>query len=171
MIKIETTRLIIREFEVKDANDVFEFASNKEVSKYTGEEAITEKSQALDIIKKTWFVDYAKYGYGRWAVIYKPDNKLIGFAGLKYLSDIDEVDIGYRFLPEYWGNGIATEASIEIMKYGFEVLNIERIIGIAMPENVASCKVLEKIGLKFYKTDNYSDEAPLLNWYEKEVKI
>ena len=75
MIKIETTRLILREFEVKDADDVFSFASNKEVSIYTGEEAITEKSQALDIIEKTWFVDYAKYGYGRWAVIHKPDNK------------------------------------------------------------------------------------------------
>ncbi len=168
MIKIETERLILRQFQESDVDDVFEFSSNLEVLTYTGEKPLIKKSQALDIIKNIWFSDYEKYGFGRWAVINKLDNKLFGFAGLKYLPEIDEVDIGYRFLPEYWGQGLATEASIEILKYGFDELKLKRIIGIAMPENIASCKILEKIGLKYYKTDNFADTDNEFKWYRLE---
>jgi RimJ/RimL family protein N-acetyltransferase len=66
------------------------------------------------------------------------------------------------------GEGIATEVSREIIKYGFEVLKLNRIIGIAMPENIASNKVLNKIGLDFYKFDMYvgEDEDEKYNWYQ-----
>jgi len=168
MIKIETERLILRQFQESDVDDVFEFSSNSEVLTYTGDKPLKEKSQALDIIRNIWFSDYAKYGFGRWAVIHKADNKLFGFAGLKYLPEVDEVDIGYRFLPKYWGQGLATEASIEILKYGFDVLKLKKIIGVAMPENIASCKVLEKIGLKYYKTDGFSDTENNFLWYKLE---
>ena len=99
---------------------------------------------------------------------YKPDNKLIGFAGLKYLPEYDETDIGYRILPDYWGKGLMTEVGKEIIKYGFEKLGVDSIIGIADPDNVGSCRVLEKIGLEFYKLDKYSGEEELSNWYEIE---
>ncbi len=82
------------------------------------------------------------------------------------MPEFNETDIGFRFLPQYWGKGIATEVSKEIIKYGFEVLKLERIIGIADPENIASCRVLEKIGLKFYKIDTYDDSDKKYNWYE-----
>jgi RimJ/RimL family protein N-acetyltransferase len=163
---IETQRLLLREFNLDDVDDVYEFSSNPDVLTYTGEQPLTKKSQALDIINNIWFSDYAKYGFGRWAVINKSDNKLFGFAGLKYLADIDEVDIGYRFLPQYWGQGLATEAANPIMKYGFEELDLKRIIGIAMEENVASCKILEKIGLKFYKTAKYPNTENIFKWYK-----
>ena len=100
-------------------------------------------------------------------LIFKPENKIIGFAGLKYLPKLDETDIGFRFLPAYWGIGIATEISIEIIKYGFEVLNLKKIIAIVYPENIASCKVLEKLGFKFYKFDVYDNaDEKKYNWYQ-----
>jgi RimJ/RimL family protein N-acetyltransferase len=165
---IETERLILRGFKESDVDDVFEFSSNPEVLSYTGEKPLTQKSQAMDIIRNIWFSDYAKYGFGRWAVIHKQDNKLFGFAGLKYLADIDEVDIGYRFLPQYWGQGLATEAAIPFMKYGFEDLKLKKIIGIAMEENIASCKILEKIGLEYYQTVLYPNTKNLFKWFKKE---
>jgi RimJ/RimL family protein N-acetyltransferase len=61
---------------------------------------------------------------------------------------MDEVDLGYRFLPQYWGRGLATEASVVCLAYGFDVLGLERIIGITMPENLASMRVLEKVGME-----------------------
>jgi len=85
---------------------------------------------------------------------------------LKYLPEINETDIGYRFLPEYWGKGIATEVSKKIINYGFDQLKLNRIIGITMPENIGSCKVLEKIGLTLYKVDQYDDDGKAYNWYE-----
>lgn len=167
---IETERLILRPFQVEDFEAVYEFGSNKEVQKYTGDAMIPSLDAAKDLIKKVWLEDYQKYGYGRWATIYKPDNKLIGFAGLKYLPSMDVTDIGFRFLPEYWGKGIATEAAKEILKYGFEQLNLERIIAIAMPKNIASNKVITKIGLGFYKTDGYEGDGGAYNWYKMDCK-
>lgn len=163
---IETDRIILREFELNDLQAVFDFSSNTEVQKYTGDAVLNNLDQAKDIIVNVWFSDYKKYGYGRYAVVYKPDDKVIGFAGLKYLPELRETDIGFRFLPEYWGKGIATEVSREIIKYGFEVLKLNRIIGIAMPENIASNKVLNKIGLDFYKFDTYVVEDEKYNWYQ-----
>ena len=165
---IETDRILLREFKISDCQAVFDFSSNVEVQKYTGDAILNNLNQAKDIISNIWFSDYKKYGYGRWAVVYKPENKVIGFAGLKYLAEINETDIGFRFLPEYWGKGIASEVSKEIIKYGFEVLKLKRIIGIAMPENKASNKVLEKIGLDFYKFDKYEggDDDEKCNWYQ-----
>lgn len=163
---IETKRLIIREFTINDFEAVFEFNSRVEVHKYTGDEIIKSIERAKEIISNIWLNDYKNYGYGRWAVIYKPKNKIIGFAGLKYLPEINETDIGYRFLPEYWGKGIATEVSKKIINYGFDQLKLNRIIGITMPENIGSCKVLEKIGLTLYKVDQYDDDGKEYNWYE-----
>ena len=112
------------------------------------------------------FSDYKKYGYGRLAAIFKPENKIIGFAGLKYLPEFKETDIGFRFLPEYWGKGIATEVSVAIIRYGFEILKLENIIGIADPMNIGSCRVLEKVGLNFYKFDTYDEDDKKYNWYQ-----
>ncbi|MCK5536437.1 MAG: GNAT family N-acetyltransferase [Bacteroidales bacterium] len=163
---IETERLILREFTMNDFEAVYEFGSNIEVQRYTGDKIIESLSSAKELIKNVWFEDYKKYGYGRWAVIYKPENKIIGFAGLKYLPEINETDIGFRFLPKYWNKGIATEASLIIIKYGFEKLGLDKIIGIAMPENIGSCKVLERIGLKLHKIDDYDGDGKDYNWYK-----
>jgi len=168
---IETERLILRQFNLNDFEAVYEFGSNEEVQKYTGNKNLESHTKAKELIKNVFLQDYKKYGYGRWATIFKPDNKLIGFAGLKYLPEMDETDIGFRFLPEYWNKGIATEASLEIIKYGFEKLNVKRIIGIAMPDNIGSCKVLEKIGLKFYKVDEYEGDRGSYNWYKIERNL
>lgn len=164
---IETDRIILRKFTLEDIDAVFEFGSSKIVNEYTGEVSLKNKEEAKNIIKNIYFKDYKKYGYGRWATVYKPTNKIIGFAGLKFLPEFDETDIGFRFLPEYWNKGIATEVSEKIIKYGFKHFNLQRIIGIADPKNIGSCKVLEKIGLTFYKSDFYDNEDDKkYNWYE-----
>lgn len=102
-IIIETERTILREFSEEDYTAVFEFSSNKEVLKYTGDVRLESLEQVKNIISNIWFSDYKNYGYGRLAVVYKPENKIIGFAGLKYLPELNKTDIGFRFLPEYWG--------------------------------------------------------------------
>jgi len=165
-VKIETERLILREFLTEDAEAVLAFSSSDEVNTYTGDKSIHSIEEIRSIITDVWFSDYGTHGYGRWAVIYKPDNKLIGFAGLKYLPELDETDIGYRFLPEYWGKGIASEAAREVLQYGFETLQLKRVIGIAAPENIGSWKVLEKIGLTFYQHESYDGSKKKYNWYQ-----
>jgi RimJ/RimL family protein N-acetyltransferase len=65
------------------------------------------------------------------------------------MEEIGEVDVAYRLLPAYWGQGLATEAALASVQYGFAKLGLKRIIGLAMPENVASIRVLEKAGLHY----------------------
>lgn len=165
---IETERIILREFVESDFEAVFEFNSNPDVQKYTGDVILESKEQAKRTIKNVWFEDYKKYGYGRWAVVYKEDDRVIGFAGLKYLPELNETDLGYRILPEYWGKGLMTEIGREIIKYGFDNFGLDEIIAIAKPENIGSCRVLEKSGLKFYKVDEYIDDGKSHNWYKIE---
>jgi len=168
---IETKRTLLRKFTETDCQAVFDFGSDKEVQKYTGDILLKSYEQAMGIIKNILYADYKKYGYGRWAVVHKRDNKVIGFAGLKYLPEFGKTDIGYRFLPQYWGQGIATEVSVPIIKYGFEKLGLKEIIGITDPLNKASSKVLNKIGLKYYKSAIYdTSTTKKYQWFKISKK-
>ncbi len=126
--------------------------------------------EAIHIIQNTNLKDFEKYGYGRFAVIHKADQKLIGFSGLKYLPELDETDVGYRFLPEYWGKGFATESARASIQFGFDTLKLKRIIGVAMKDNLASINVLLKCGLSYYKTAEYDGDGLENRWYQIENK-
>jgi RimJ/RimL family protein N-acetyltransferase len=103
--------------------------------------------------------DYRKHGFGRWACVHKASSEVIGFAGLKHLDELNEVDIGYRLLPAYWGAGLATEASQAAVDYGFQQLRLKRIIGLVDPQNAASVRVLEKLGLTFAGMVTYAGHS------------
>jgi len=158
-VKLESERLLIRPFKIGDEQAMFELNSNPLVQKYTGDTLVTTKKQAEEILHNIVLKDYQIYGYGRFAVIYKFDQKLIGFTGIKYLPEVNgESDLGYRFLPEYWGKGIATESSKMALEYGFKSLQLEKILGFTELKNKASTRVLEKVGFKINKIDFYPGE-------------
>jgi RimJ/RimL family protein N-acetyltransferase len=92
---------------------------------------------------------YILYNHGRWATHIKSNLEFIGWCGLKYRPEQNEIDIGYRFMKKFWGNGCATEAAFACIEYGFETLKMHRIIGRALPENLASLRVLEKCGMNY----------------------
>jgi RimJ/RimL family protein N-acetyltransferase len=69
--------------------------------------------------------------------------EFLGWCGLKYLFETNEVDLGYRFMKKFWGKGYATEAALACIEYGFATLNLHQIVGRALPGNLASIKVLE----------------------------
>jgi RimJ/RimL family protein N-acetyltransferase len=158
---IETDRLLIREFVEDDSAAFYAFNSDPEVMRHTGEPPSESVEQVRQLIRA--YPDYREHGYGRWAVVYKPDDRVVGFNGLKYLDDLDEVDLGYRFRSDYWGLGIATESSLDVVRYGFETLGMERIIGLVLPENTGSIRVLEKVGMRYDGTIDYCG-AQALRW-------
>ena len=162
----ETERLILRELNPDDAKSFYELNLNPNVIKYTGDQAFESQSEARNFLEN--YKDYEKNGYGRWAVIHKSSQKFIGWCGLK-LGEIDnETDIGFRFFEEEWNKGFATESAKECLKYGFENLNLNRIIGRAMKENIASITVLEKIGLQYEKDVIFDGEEAVIYKIEKQ---
>ncbi len=161
---IETNRLLLREITLNDKEDLYKLHSNPEVQLYTGEPVI-ESIEVMEKAISTRIANYKKYGYGRWATFLKDGMQFVGWSGLAYLPEFDEIDLGYRFLPEYWGQGIATEASNAILDYAFEILKLDRIIAIAMIENKASTRVMEKVGMAFDKLAPYDPGGEDVAWY------
>lgn len=155
----ETERLILREFVEDDAGAFLRLNSDPLVTRYTGDKPPASLEEARTILRDYPIADYGKYGFGRWAVILKSTGELIGFSGLKYLDDLKEVDVGYRLLSAYWGIGLATESARPAMAYGFGKLALERIIGLVEPENVASVKVLQKLGLSYIGKTEYRNNT------------
>jgi ribosomal-protein-alanine N-acetyltransferase len=146
---IETERMYLREWNKSDAKALFQLNNDPDVLRYTGDEPFASIAEAGEFIDK--YPDYKKNGYGRWAMVLKSDHSFIGWCGLKLITSIDEVDVGYRLQKQNWNKGFATEASIACLKFGFEILKLPRIIGRAMKLNTASIRVLEKSGLSFEK--------------------
>lgn len=166
--RIETERLLLRNITLNDKADMFRLHSDPLVQKYTGEPPVASMEEMEQAIR-TRISDYKKYGYGRWATFLKDGMQFVGWSGLAYLPEFDEIDLGYRFLPQYWGSGIATEASRAILSYGFDQLKLKRIIAIAMKENEASIKVMEKVGMVFDKYAPYEPGGEDVVWYKSSV--
>lgn len=128
-----------------DAEAFFALNSHPQVMRFTGESPLESLDAARIAIAD--YPDFETVGYGRWGCVLKETQSIIGFCGLKYLPDLDEVDVGFRFLPEYWGRGLATEACDASLVFAFNTLHLERVIGLVLPENAASIRVLEKVGM------------------------
>lgn len=147
MTILQTDRLELRPFTLDDAPAYWPLVADPTVLRYTGESPLASLSEVQDLLATRPLRDYATYGYGRLACVEKAGGHLIGFCGLKYLEDLGETDIGYRFLPRCWGMGYATESSRAVMTHGAQVLGLKRIVGLVEPENAGSVRVLEKLGL------------------------
>lgn len=160
---IETERLILRPFTLDDIEATYQMNLNPEISRYTHDGGVKTREEIEHLIRTTTLKDYETHGFGRFAVDYKPEGRFIGFCGLKYLDDFKEVDIGYRFVQDLWGRGIATEAGKACMEFGFKDLKLDKIIGLVLPDNLGSVRVLQKLGLHFVKEDE--DEGMVYHYY------
>jgi len=165
MTPIETDRLILRPFVLEDAAAFQRLNADPLVRRYTYDAPMETLDDARRVLMEAPLADYASHGYGRVACVLKDSGELIGFSGLKFLPDMDETDIGYRFLRAHWGKGYATESARPMMAYGRDVLGLERIIGLVDPDNVGSVHVLEKLGLRYESTVFYADIGKDMHLY------
>ncbi len=148
---LETERLIAREFLPFDAPSLLKLNSDPKVVQYTGDGPFVNEKQALSLIEKRIIKgQYEKEGFGRWAIHLKSNGLFIGWCGLRRIEN-SEVDLGYRFHKRFWNKGFATEIGQATLNYGFEEIGLSEIIGRVMPQNVASIRVLEKLGMHFDK--------------------
>lgn len=161
---IETNRLYLRELIPEDAENLYRLNLDSDVIKFTGDSAFESVQSARDFLKD--YNSYTKYGFGRWAVIRKNDDLFLGWCGLKFSPEVEEIDIGFRFLKEYWNNGFATEAAQACLDLGFAMHRAERIVGRAMKSNIGSIRVLEKLGLKFESEFDFKGHV----WVKYEVR-
>jgi len=165
---LETNRLILREIDFIDEQDLFEMDSDPDVHLYIENnpvKSIEEIRKVIELLK----LQYQENGIARWAVVDKITNECLGWAGLKYFKQAlnnhsNFYELGYRFKKKHWGKGYATESSIAILDYGFNTLNTDTIYAITDPRNANSIKVLTKLGFNFIETFDYDGDNT--NWFE-----
>jgi len=142
---LETPRLVLRAFTLDDVDAMYQLMTVPEVIRYVGNTPAQSKQDTLDYLLQHPLRDYQVYGYGRFACVWKATGQVIGFSGIKYLEEIQETELGYRFLPEYWGKGLATEAGHAVMRFAQD-LGLNRLVAVIHPDNQGSKQVAIKLG-------------------------
>jgi len=152
---LETSRIVLRPFL---SGDLDEYArcifADPEVTRYLPKRDIPSLERAertMAYFNHHW----DRHGYGDWAVTVKTGEQLIGHCGLNYLEEAGEVEVEYSLSREFWGQGLATEAARAVVSFGFEVIGLKRIIALAVPENIASRRVMEHLGMAYEKEVHY----------------
>ncbi|AOZ90841.1 GNAT family N-acetyltransferase [Paenibacillus crassostreae] len=144
----ETERLILRKLSMNDLDSYFEFASDPIVSVSTLWNRHETIEDTKDYLHKVMGKYESKEAF-RWGIIYKPNNQLIGRTGLiSWDVTHSRAEIGYALASQYWNKGIISEATREVMRYGFEKLELNRIEGRCNYNNEGSARVMEKLGMK-----------------------
>ena len=152
MLKIlETERLILREMNLDDDEFIFELVNGPAFIRNIGDKGVRTLEDARDYILTGPVASYAKLGFGLYAVELAETSAPIGICGLLKRDALEDVDIGFAFLEQFWGMGFAYEAAAAVMEYGRNVLGITRIVAITSPDNEGSIRVLGKLGLRFDK--------------------
>ncbi len=149
----ETTRLILRPMNKADTDAVFAMRSDENVMRFIRPPQ-TQHSEAEDwinLVSSRW----EKEKIGFCAVIEKSSNKFIGWCGLWHLKETGETEVGYALVREFWGKGFASEAAGAFLEYGFNELNLEKIVAVANPENLSSQNVMKRLGMKFDYTGEF----------------
>lgn len=146
--ELATERLLLKQFEQSYLADykviMGQDLVGKQLPKGRGFSA-EETEQLFNNIIKFW----QKNGFGIWAVVEKKSGRLIGHCGLNHVNELNQVEILYALSQDYWGKGYATEGAYASLKFGFDLLKLDKIIGLTKLENEASIKVLEKLGLSY----------------------
>lgn len=146
---LETERLLLRDLTLEDAEDLFEYASDPDVSRYN----IWSVHKSLEDSKRflsTVMEQYKNHELADWGIIHKADKKLIGTCGLaSWIQDQRRAEIGYVLSKKYWGKGYMLEAVHPVIAFGFQMMKLNRIEGRCILLNTASARVMEKVGMKF----------------------
>jgi len=152
--EIVTDRLVLRRFKLEDFDAYAAIMGDDEVMKwfpngkgYTREQA----KKSLDAISNHWNT----HSYGIWAVTDKQSGVLLGRCGLNFIAETLEVEVDFIIVRNHWRHGYATEAAQAALAYGFNILKLDKIIALTKPDNIASRRVIEKIGMQHLKDAEY----------------
>ena len=158
MNTLETERLSLRHLSANDANFLIELLNDPSFIQNIGDRGVRTVQDAQAYVQNGPAASYAKNGFGLDLVILKDTGEPIGICGLIKRAALDDVDIGYAFLPRHWSKGYAVEATSAVKQYAKDVIGLRRLVAIVDPLNAGSIRVLEKIGFTFEKMVKLSED-------------
>lgn len=156
---LETERLVLRELAVADDRFILELLNDPSWIRFIGDKGVRTLDDARGYIVNGPMAMYERNGFGLWLTELKQGGTPIGLCGLIKRDSLDDVDIGFAFLPQFRANGYAFESASAVLKYGIDELGLVRVVAITSPDNFDSIKLIEKLGLKFERTLNLSGDS------------
>ena len=166
---LETERLLLRQLSTEDAEFILELLNEPSFIHNIGDRGIRTIDGANSYLLNGPVASYAKNGFGLYLVQLKETNESIGMCGLIKRDTLEDVDIGYAFLPRFWSKGYAFEAAQAVKEYAKTVIGLHRIVAIVDPKNEASIRVLQKIGLQFEKMMKLSEDDIELKLFGADI--
>ncbi|TMQ64925.1 MAG: GNAT family N-acetyltransferase [Candidatus Eisenbacteria bacterium] len=166
---LETQRLIVRRFSLEDAAFALELVNDSAWLQYIGDRKVRTLADARAYLRKGALDMYDRVGFGMFVVTLKSSGEPIGTCGLIKRDSLDDVDIGFAFLPGFRGQGFALESAAAVLDYGRRSLGLTRIVAIVSPANRRSIAILEKIGLKYERMMKLPGEDEEISLYGYET--
>lgn len=163
---LETDRLVLRRLTSEDASFILELLNDPSWIENIGDKGVRTLEDARRYIEEGPNVMYERFGFCLYLAELKEEGTPIGLCGLIKRDLLEDVDIGFAFLPRYWSKGYAYESAAAVMEYGRSVLNLKKIVAITALENESSAKVLGKIGLKFHKVIAFSNDSDQVKLFQ-----
>ena len=146
---LSTPRLVLRALRPTDLYDLYTYASDPEIDRFTPWTHFKSLDQARTNLDEL-LAEYEQYGMGAWGIEHRADQRLIGIANFSRPHPINRrVEMGYTIARAYWGQGYATEAAQALIRFGLDQMHLVRIEAVCLPEHIASARVLQKAGMQF----------------------
>jgi [ribosomal protein S5]-alanine N-acetyltransferase len=166
---LETERLILRRLTFGDSKFIFELLNDPSWLRFIGDKGVRTLDDARDYILKNPVAMYKRLGFGLYLVELKGEGISIGICGLIKRDSLEDVDIGFAFLPKFWGKGYAYESASAVMDHGRKTFGLNRIVAITSRDNHDSAKLLKKLGFGFERIVKLSDDSERVSLFASEV--
>ncbi|TWI07352.1 GNAT family N-acetyltransferase [Aerolutibacter ruishenii] len=163
---LATERLRLRRLTLDDAPFILDLVNQPSWLENIGDKGVRGLDDARDFLRNGPLAMYARHGFGLYCIERAADGAAMGLCGLIKRDTLDDVDIGYALLPQYWGQGYAREAAAATLEHGVRDIGLQRIVAITSPGNGSSARLLESLGFRFERMLSLSrdDEVKLFGW-------
>jgi len=165
---LETDRLSLRRLSVEDAEFILDLLNQPSFLRYIGDKGVRTLDDARNYVLNGPMASYERFSFGLYLAELKVTREPIGICGLVKRETLEDVDIGFAFLPQFWQHGYAFESAAAVLAHGRDVLGLDRIVAITSPDNDASVRVLNKLGLRFERMIKLSEDAPEVKLFAPE---
>jgi RimJ/RimL family protein N-acetyltransferase len=154
--------LVLRRLTLDDAPFMRRLVNEPSWLEFIGDRGVKTEEDAREYLRNGAIASYDRHGFGLWAVVLPGGESPIGICGLVKRDFLEDVDLGFAFLPEFWGKGFAREAAAAVLAHARSDFGLQRVVAITVPANRRSIALLEELGFKFEKTISHEDKAEVL---------
>jgi ribosomal-protein-alanine N-acetyltransferase len=169
MVVMQTNRLSLRRLSMADADFILRLLNEPSFIQNIGDRGVRTLEDARAYITNGPIASYEKHGFGLWMVEAKQSGASVGICGLLKRDVLDDVDIGYALLPEFWSQGFARESATAVLSFAREKLGLKRVLAVVSPDNQSSIRLLEKLGFSFERMVQLSPEAEEIKLFATDI--